>query len=51
MIVALLAELSADYQWNLNNASSRLQLFNDRLPQFQEIQKKLSRQIEVQLGR
>ena len=48
---ALAAELTADYQWNLPNATIRLQLFTDRLPQFQTIHRKLTAQIEVQLDR
>jgi hypothetical protein len=50
-IVMLVAELSADYQWNLPNARARLQLFNDRLPQFQATHKKLAAEIEAQLDR
>lgn len=50
-IVALFAELSADYAWTLPNATARLQLFKDKLPQFQATHEKLSEQIEVKLGR
>jgi hypothetical protein len=50
-IVTLVTELSADYEWNLPNARARLQLFNDRLPQFQATHKKLATEIEVQLDR
>jgi hypothetical protein len=50
-INALAAELTADYVWNLPNACTRLQLFNDSLPRFQNIHGRLTAQIEVQLGR
>ena len=50
-MAALVSELSADYEWNLPNARTRLALFNERLPQFQACHRKLAEQIEVQLGR
>lgn len=50
-MAALFAELSADYEWNLPGARARLQLFNDRLAQFQTIQRNLAAQIELRLGR
>jgi len=50
-MATLLAELSADYEWNLPSATERLQLFRDRVPQFQATQKELAAQIERQLGR
>lgn len=50
-INALAAELTADYEWNLPNARTRLQLFHDTLPLFQNIHRRLTAQIEVQLDR
>ena len=50
-IVALFVQLTADYEWNLANAEARLTLFRESQPRFTNIQRKLARQIEIQLGR
>jgi hypothetical protein len=50
-IGALFTPLTEDYEWNLPNAETRLQLFRDLQPRFNAIQRRLADQIEVQLGR
>lgn len=47
----LYSRLTEDYEWNLPNAQQRLALFGACLPRFQEIQRDLAAQVEIQLGR
>lgn len=50
-LVAMVRKLSEDYPWDLPNARQKLELFVESLPEFQAIQREVTNQIEVQLGR
>lgn len=50
-VVALYANFSTRWEWNLPNAQERLKLYEGSVPELSEIREALRRQIEVTLGR
>ena len=47
----LFLALSEDFVWDLPHAKEKFQVYIDKTPEFQALQKRLAEQIEVQLGR
>jgi hypothetical protein len=50
-MMTLYNKLNTSWVWDLPNAKARLQMYRDVTPEFQDLQKRLAKHIEVQLGR